>query len=93
VDHNGVVVDILVQAKRDRVAAERFFRYLIHSAGILPHTVVTDRLRTYSAALPRVRPKVRHQRGHWHNNRAENSHQLARERERHLRRFKSREQA
>ena len=88
VDHNGVVVDILVQAKRDRVAAERFFRYLIHSAGTLPHTVVTDRLRSYSAALPRVLPKVRHQRGHWLNNRAENSHQPTRERERRMRRFK-----
>jgi putative transposase len=93
VDHNGVVVDILVQAKRDRVAVERFFCYLIHSAGTLPHTVVTDRLRSYSAALPRVLPNVRHQRGHWHNNRAENSHQPTRERERRMRRFKSPEQA
>ena len=86
VDQNGVVVDIPVQAKRDRVAAERFFRYLRHSAGTLPHIVVTDRLR-YSAALPRVLPKVRHQRGHWHNNRAENSPQPTRERERRMRRF------
>jgi transposase-like protein len=37
----------------------------------LPHTVITDRLRSYSAALPRVLPKVKHQRGHWLNNRAE----------------------
>ena len=93
VDHNGVVVDILVQAKRDRVAAERFFCHLIHSAGTLPHTVVTDRLRSYSAALPRVLPKVKHRRGHWLNNRAENSHQPTHERERRMRRFKSPEQA
>lgn len=93
VDHNGVVVDILVQAKRDRAAAELFFRHLIHSAGTLPHTVVTDRLRSYSAALPRVLPSTRHQRGHWLNNRAENSHQPTRERERRMRRFKSPEQA
>jgi putative transposase len=93
VDQDGVVVDILVQAKRDCAAAERFFRYLIHNAGTLPHTVVTDRLRSYSAALPRVLPKVKHQRGHWLNNRAENSHQPTRERERRMRRFKSREQA
>jgi putative transposase len=44
VDQNCVVVDILVQAKRDRAAAERFFRYLIRSAGTLPYIVITDRL-------------------------------------------------
>lgn len=93
VDHNGAVVDILVQARRDRAAAERFFRYLLDHADITPHTVVTDRLRSYSAALPRVLPKVKHKRGRWHNNRAENSHQPTRERERRMRRFKSSEQA
>ena len=71
VDQNGIVVDILVQARRDRAAAERFFRHLLRSSGTVPHTVVTDRLRSYSAALPRVLPKVKHQRGHLHNNRAE----------------------
>jgi putative transposase len=58
-----------------------------------PHTVVTDRLRSYSAALPQVLPSVRHRRGHWLNNRAENSHQPTRERERRMRRFKSFRQA
>ena len=89
VDQNGVVIDILVQARRDRAAAERFFRHLLRSSKTVPHTVVTDRLRSYSAALPRVLPKVKHQRGHWLNNRAENSHQPTRERERRMRRFKS----
>ncbi len=93
VDQNGIVVDILVQARRDRAAAERFFRHLLRSSNSVPHTVVTDRLRSYSAALPRVLPNVKHQRGHWHNNRAENSHQPSRERERRMRRFKSPEQA
>jgi len=92
-DQNGVVVDILVQARRDRAAAERFFRHLLRSSGTFPHTVVTDRLRSYSAALPHMLPQVRHKRGHWHNNRAENSHQPTRERERRMRRFKSPEQA
>ena len=69
VDQNGIVVDSLVQARRDRAAAERFFRHLISSAGTVPHTVVTDRLRSYCAALPRVLPKVKHRRGHWLNNR------------------------
>jgi putative transposase len=93
VDHNGVVLDTLVQATRDRTAAERFFPYLISSAGTVPHTVVTDRLRSYSAALPACAAKTRHKRGHWLNNRAENSYQPTRERERRMRRFKSSEQA
>jgi putative transposase len=93
VDQNGQVVDILVQARRDRAAAELFFRHLIKKTNIVPHTVITDRLRSYSAALPRVLPRVRHKRGHWLNNRAENSHQPTRERERRMRRFKSRRQA
>ena len=57
VDQNGQVVDILVQKRRDRAAAERFFRHLIKATNTVPHTVVTDRLRSYSAALPRVLPK------------------------------------
>jgi len=93
VDHNRVVIDILVQARPDRAAAESFFRHLLRSSDTLPRTVVTDRLRSYSAALPRVLLRTRHQRGHWHNNRAENSHQPTRERERRMRRFKSSEQA
>jgi putative transposase len=93
VDQNGQVVDILVQARRDRTAAERFFRHLLRKTDMAPHTVITDRLRSYSAALPRVLPRVRHRRGHWLNNRAENSHQPTRERERRMRRFKSFRQA
>jgi putative transposase len=93
VDQNGQVVDILVQKRRDRAAAERFFRHSMKTTDTAPHTVVTDRLRSYSAALPRVLPKARHKRGHWLNNRAENSHQPTRERERRMRRFKSFRQA
>jgi putative transposase len=89
VDQNGQVVDILVQARRNRAAAERFFRHLLRRTDTAPHTVVTDRLRSYAAALPRVLPRARHRRGHWLNNRAENSHQPTRERERRMRRFKS----
>jgi putative transposase len=93
VDQNGQVVDILVQKRRDRAAAERFFRHSITSTDTVPHTVVTDRLRSYCAALRRVLPRARHKRGHWLNNRAENSHQPTRERERRMRRFKSFRQA
>jgi putative transposase len=82
-----------VQTRRDRAAAERFFRHLVKRTGTVPHTVITDRLRSYSAALPHVLPRARHRRGHWLNNRAENSHQPTRERERRMRRFKSCQQA
>ena len=75
VDQNGQVVDILVQKRRDRAAAERFFRHSIRTTETVPHTVVTDRLRSYSAALRHVLPRAGHRRGHWLNNRAENSHQ------------------
>lgn len=93
VDQHGVVVDILVQSRRDRAAAERFFRQLLRRSGVTPHTITTDRWASYKAALPGVLSRVRHQRGHWLNNRAENSHQPTRERERHMRRFKSKKQA
>jgi putative transposase len=83
----------LVQAQRDRAAAERFFQHLLKGADTVPHTVITDRLRSYSAALPRILPNTKHKRGHWLNNRAENSHQPTRERERRMRRFKSPQQA
>ncbi len=53
VDQHGVVVDILVQSRRDRAAAERFFRHLLRSSGVVPHTITTDRLASYQAALPR----------------------------------------
>ena len=93
VDHSGQIVDILVQTRRDRAAAERFFRHLLKGTDTIPYTVITDRLRSYSAALPRVLPRVRHKRGQWLNNRAENSHQPTRERERRMSRFKSFQQA
>ena len=50
VDQNGQVLDILVQTRRDRAAAERFFRHLIHRTHTVPHTVITDRLRSLSMA-------------------------------------------
>lgn len=63
VDQNGQVVDILVQTRRNRAAAERFFRHLLKRTDTLPHTVITDRLRSYSAALPYVLLGTRHNVG------------------------------
>jgi putative transposase len=88
VDQNGIVLDILVQPKRDRFAAIRFFRKLLRGAA-QPRVIVTDKLRSYAAAKRIVMPGVAHRQHRYLNNRAENSHQPTRERERRMRRFKS----
>jgi putative transposase len=89
VDQNGIVIDILVQPRRDRLAAMRFFRKLLRSTGRRPRVIVTDKLRSYAAAKRIVMPGVAHRQHRYLNNRAENSHQPTREREKRMRRFKS----
>src|SRR5215218_6753732 len=90
VDQNGLVIDILVQPKRDRFAAMRFFRKLLLANGRRrPRVIVTDKLRSYGAAKRVIMPGVAHRQHRYLNNRAENSHQPTRERERRMRRFKS----
>jgi len=89
VDQNGVVLDILVQPKRDRFAAIQFFRKLLRATGRKPRVIITDKLRSYGAAKRIVMPGVAHRQHRYLNNRAENSHQPTRERERRMRRFKS----
>src|SRR3954451_8690954 len=84
VDQNGAVIDILVQPKRDRFAAERFFRKLLRSAGKAPRVIVTDKLRSYGAAKRNLLPNVVHRQSRYLNNRAENSHQPTRQRERRM---------
>jgi putative transposase len=93
VDQNGVVLDILVQPKRDRFAAMRFFRKLLRVTARKPRVIITDKLRSYGAAKRVVMPGVAHRQHRYLNNRAENSHQPTRERERRMRRFKSARQA
>jgi putative transposase len=93
VDKHGVVLDILVQQRRDQLAAETFLRRVIAATGSEPRVVITDKLLSYPPALRRVLPKVDHRRHKGLNNRAENSHQPTRQRERVMRRFKSPEHA
>ena len=93
VDQDGDVIDILVQPRRDRRAAARFFRRLLKDQGGEPRRVVTDKPRSYSAARRDVMPSVVHDTSRYANNRAEVSHQPTRQRERQMRRFKSPEQA
>jgi len=93
VDQDGDVIDILIQPRRDRHAAERFFRRLLKGQGSVPRRLVTDKLRSYAAAQRTVMPSVLHDTGRYKNNRAEVSHQPTRQRERQMRRFKSTAQA
>jgi putative transposase len=89
VDQDGEVIDILLQPHRDRHAAARFFRKLLKRSGCVPHRLVTDRLGSYRAAHRVIMPSVVHDTTRYANNRAEVSHQPTRQRERHMRRFKS----
>jgi putative transposase len=93
VDQDGDVIDILVQPHRDQHAAERFFRRLRHGQGREPLRIITDKLRSYSAAARTILCDVAHNTERYANNRAEASHQPTRQRERHMHRFKSPGQA
>ena len=93
VDQDGEVIDILLQPRRDRHAAARFLRKLLKRSGRVPHCLVTDRLGSYRAAHRVVMPSVVHDTSRYANNQAEVSHQPTRQRERHMRRFKSVAQA
>ncbi len=89
VDQDGHVLDILVQPRRDKRAATKFLRKLLKGLTYVPRVVISDKLASYGAALREVLPSVEHRRHKGLNNRAENSHQPTRERERRMRRFKS----
>jgi len=78
VDQDGDVLDILVQSRRDRRPAARFFRKILKGQGRAPRRLVTDKLRSYSAAHRTVMPSVVHSPRQYENNRAEVSHQSTR---------------
>ena len=89
VDQDGETLDILVQKCHNTRAAKRFFRKLLKGLRYVPNRLVTDKLRSYGAASRVSMPSVRHCTTQYANNRAEVSHQPTRQRERHMRRFKS----
>ena len=93
VDQEGHVLDILVQRRRDKQAAKQFFRKLLKGLAYVPRVIVTDKLKSYAAAKREILPGVEHRQHRYLNNRAENSHQPTRQRERHMQRFKSPGQA
>jgi putative transposase len=89
VDQDGHVLDLLVQRRRDKHAAKRFFRKLVKGLTYVPRVIITDKLASYGAAKRELLPSIEHRQHRYLNNRAENSHQPTRQRERIMRRFKS----
>ena len=89
VDQNGTVLDVLVQSRRNKAAAMKFFRELLKGCQYMPRVLITDKLASYGAAKREVLRNVEHRQHKRLNNRAENSHQPTRQRGRTMRRFKS----
>ncbi len=89
VEQNGTVLDILVQSRRDTQAAKRLLRKLMKRHCRPPRVIITDKLASYGAAKRRVMPSAEHRKHKGLNNRAENSHQPTRQRERQMKWFKS----
>ncbi len=89
VDQDGHVLDILVQRRRDKQAAKKFFRKLLKGLTYAPRVIITDKLKSYGAAKRELLPGVEHRQHCYLNNRVENSHQPTRQRERRMQRFKS----
>jgi putative transposase len=87
VDQHGNMLDVLVQARRNARTAERFFRKLLKGLERVPRVIVTDKLASYEVAHRQTMPSVEHRRSTYLNNRAENSHQPTRVRERVMKRF------
>src|ERR687884_495869 len=93
VDQDGFVLDVLVQSRRDKRAATRRLRKLLKRQMRPPRVLITDKLASYGAAKRELMPGVEHRQHRGLNNRAENSHQPTRRRERQMKRFKSPRQA
>jgi putative transposase len=89
VDQDGEVVDVLLQTRRNTAAAMRFFKRILKSAGCSPHTIVTDKLRSYGAAHREMGGAWEHDTSQYSNNRCEQSHRPTRSKERGMKMFRS----
>ena len=87
VDHEGEVLEVFATKRRDRKAASSFLKRTLKRNG-MPKIIVTDRLRSYGAAMNALGIEKRQRCGRWLNNRAENSHQPFRRRERAMEKFR-----
>ena len=93
VDSEGMPLDMMIQTRRNAKAAKRFFEAVLGKNTTRPRVLVTDGLRSYNIISRELLPSVVHRRSKYLNNRAENSHQPTRRRERRMQRFKSPQQA
>jgi putative transposase len=89
VDQDSNILDILVQRRRNKQAAKKFFRKLLKGLTYVPRVIITDQLKSYGAAKQDILPGVEHRQHRYLNNRAENSHQPTRQRARRMQGFKS----
>ena len=87
VDQTGIVLDVLVQRRRDKQAAKRLLRKLLKKQMRPPRVMITDKLASYGAAKREIMPGIEHRQHKGLNNRAENSHQPTRRRERQMKQF------
>src|SRR5499425_2750656 len=89
VDQEGNVLDIMVQRRRNKQAARKFFRKLLKGLQYVPRVIITDKLKSYGAAKREMLPGVEHRQSRYLNNRCENSHRPTRQREHRMQGFKS----
>jgi putative transposase len=89
VDQDDHVLDILVQSRRHKKAAKKFFRKLLKGLTYVPRVVITDKLKSYGAAKREILPGVEHRQSRYLNNRCKNSHRPTRQREHRMQGFKS----
>jgi putative transposase len=89
VEQDGIILDVLVQRRRDKKAAKTFFRKLLKGLTYVPRVIITDQLKSYGAAKRDILPSVEHRQHRQLNNRAENSHRPTRQREWRMQGFKS----
>jgi len=89
VDQDGMVLDEILQSKRDKRAAKRLLRRLMKQHGQVPKRIITDKLRSYCAAKREIAPGIEHRSHKGLNNGAENSHLPFRKRERAMQGYRS----
>jgi putative transposase len=89
VDQDDNVLDILVQSRRNKQAAKKFFRKLLKGLQYVPRVIITDKLKSYGAAKREILPGVEHRQSRYLNNRCKNSHRPTRQREYRMQGFKS----
>ncbi len=89
VDADGVVLDVVLRARRNQQAVEVLLHRLVEGQSTMPRVIITDKLAGYAPAIKKVFPRAEHRRHKGLNNRAENSHQPTRQREQARRWFRS----